>query len=161
MVCAWLFKEGIETKRIVRHIWPCNIRDWPALFWPKIARSLKGCEVVKCAYQVRHPRKHSLSALKCSFEASAFPHRIILPAPLLPHWGKTDQWSLHFPRVLYKSKRNCELQYAIPLRMLLSCNMLSRCVCCCHSLCAWCCASCFFYLIACNKHLFHGQARSV
>ena len=37
MVCARLFKGGIEMKRIVRHIWPFNGRDWPALFWPKIA----------------------------------------------------------------------------------------------------------------------------
>jgi len=70
------------------------------IYW--LARSLKGYEVVKCTYQVRHPRKHSLSALKCSFEASAFSYCIV-SAPLLPCWSKTGQWNLHFPCVLYKS----------------------------------------------------------
>jgi len=140
----------MEAKRIVRHIWPCNGRDWPALFWPNIARLLMGYELVKCAYQVLHPRKHSLSALKCSFEASAFSYCIV-STPLLPCWSKTGQWNLHFPCVLYKSKRNCELQYAIPLGMLLS-----------HSLrmMLW---FVFFLsaVLAYNKHLFHSQAGSV
>jgi len=82
-----------------------------------------------------------LSALKCSFEASAFSYCIV-SAPLLPCWSKTDQWNLHSPCVLYKSKRNCELQYAIPLGMLLSYSLRMM---------LW--FVYFFFLLACNKHL--------
>ena len=138
--------EGLNSSLTLAagDLWPknCEPIDW-------LARSLKGYEVVKCAYQVRHPRKHSLSALKCSFEASAFSYCIV-SAPLLPCWSKTDQWNLHSPCVLYKSKRNCELQYAIPLGMLLSYSLRMM---------LW--FVFFFYLLAYNKHLFHGQAGSV